>query len=72
MVEVLEIAQKLGGVSFATLLVAIIYGSYKGVWCWGYQLREAKEQGDRWQAMALRAAGLAETSLTITKQTRTP
>ncbi len=69
--EVLDIAQKLGSVGFPTLLVAILYGSYRGVWCWGYQLREAKDASERWQAMALRAAGLAETSLTITK-TRVP
>jgi hypothetical protein len=72
MTEVIDIAQKLGAVSFTTLLVAIIYGNYKGVWCWGRELQEAKDAGERWQSMALRAAGLAETSLTITKQTRTP
>lgn len=70
MAEFFEIAQKLGAVSFTTLLVAILYGNYKGIWCWGYQLQKAEAAAERWQAMALQATGLAETSASIAKNTR--
>lgn len=71
MEEFLALAQKLSGIGFGTLLLLILIGSYKGVWCWGYQLQKAEAAAERWQAMALQAAGLAETSVNIAK-TRTP
>jgi hypothetical protein len=67
MTEVLDFAQKLSGLGFGTFLVLILYGSYKGVWVWGRQLHEAKQDVAEWKAMALHAAGLAETTVNIAK-----
>lgn len=80
MIDAFALAQKLGGVSFATLLVFILIGSYYRIWVWGSvvtELRADFEQrilkyeasSERWQAMALRATGLAETSVDIAKKT---
>jgi hypothetical protein len=66
--EIIGIAQKLSSAGLATLLLVIIIGSYKGIWCWGYQLRKAESDGEEWKRMALRAAGLAETSVSIAKR----
>lgn len=40
------------------------------MWVWGYQLDKAQADGDQWKSMALQAAGLAETSVNIAKNTR--
>jgi len=70
MAEFLDLAQKLSGVSTPVLLFLILYGGYKKVWVFGYQLEKAQADGDQWKAMALQAAGLAETSVSIAKNTR--
>lgn len=71
MPEIIDLAQKLGSVGFPTLLVLILYGSYKRVWVWGRELVEAKADAQEWKTMALQAAGLAETTVNIVK-TRIP
>jgi hypothetical protein len=70
MTEIIDLAQKLSGVSLAALLLCILFGSYKGIWCWGYQLRKAEEESAQWKAMALQAAGLAETSVNIAERSK--
>lgn len=76
MAEILTIAQQLSGVSLATLLLVILFSSFRGIWVWGRQLVEmkteyelrlakAEKSAETWQAMALRATGLAETSVGI-------
>lgn len=71
--EAFDIVQKLSGAGLATLLFLIIFGSYKGVWVWGYQLREVKAESEQWKAMAFQAGGLAELAGNIAKtQTRVP
>lgn len=67
MVEILEFAQKLGGVGLGTLLILILYGSYKGVWVWGSQLRKAEADAMEWKTIAFQASGLAETTANIVK-----
>ena len=79
MTDLVSLAKELSSVGFPTLMVAILYGSYRGWWVWGRTLLEmrddyiqrlskAEQAGDRWQAMALRATGLAEDSVAITKK----
>lgn len=75
MEEILALANKLGGVSFATLLLFILYGSWKHIWLWGKDVEAAiaKEEArvirekqaiyedrDFWRNIAIRATGLAE------------
>lgn len=78
MTEFFDLANKLSGVGFGTLLALILYGSFKRVWVWGFELRdaqaeharqlaEAKAATERWQAMTFAATGLAETSVGIQK-----
>lgn len=68
----LTLAGKIGTISFPTLLVIIIYFSWKGTWVWGKDknLLEArltaeilKIENDRdwWRNIALRATGVLET-----------
>lgn len=65
--EIIDIAQKLSGLGFGTLLALILYGSYKGIWVWGRQLTRAEDDVKEWKSMALTAAGLAETTVSIAK-----
>ena len=65
--ELLVFANKLSGVGFPTLLVAILYGSYKRVWVWGVELKRTEERELEWRTMALQATGLAETSVNIAR-----
>lgn len=79
MTEVLAFAQGLSGVGFGTLLVLILYGSFKEYWVWGRQLTElradyerrlVKESDDKkeWRSIALSATGLAEHGVVLAKQ----
>jgi hypothetical protein len=65
---IVDLVQKLSGASLATMLILILIGSYKEVWCWGSQLKKAEEESAQWKAMALQAAGIAETSVNIAKR----
>lgn len=79
--ELLAFAEKLGSVGFPTLLVAILYGGYKRIWVWGYQLQQceaacsvqvqkAEAESQYWKHMAFQVTGLAETSIGIQKSTQ--
>lgn len=81
MAELLAIASQLGGVGFPTLLVGIIWGSYKGWWKWGkdyvdletkYEARLLKSEisSNKWEAMALEAAGLVDKGITLARKSR--
>lgn len=69
MASLIDLAQKLSGASLAAILIGVLVGSYRGVWVWGFQLKKCEEEGAQWKAMALQAAGLAETSIGIVKRT---
>jgi hypothetical protein len=69
--DVMLIANKLGGVSFATLLLMILYGSKVRIWRWGSDFTDQAAQAeadkkalrddrDWWRSIAVRATGLAE------------
>jgi hypothetical protein len=60
MIELLEIANKLSGLSLASLLTVIIWGSAKDYWCWSRDRNEFRADRDRWQALALENLGLAK------------
>jgi len=71
MTELLAFAQQLGGVGFPTLLVAILYGSFRGYWIWGsvhaemkadllQRLAKQEQSTEMWQSAALSATGIAE------------
>jgi hypothetical protein len=68
----IDVVQKLSGASLATVLILILIGSYKGVWVWGSALKKAEDEAGQWKAMALQAAGLAETSVNIAKRIEKP
>ena len=70
MTDFFDIAQKLSGVSTPVLLFLILYGGYKRVWVFGYQLEKAESDAQQWKEMALHATGIAETSVSIAKTTR--
>ncbi len=76
MEEILSLVNKLGGVSFATLLAVILWGSWKRIWVWGkdcdreiaaIRARHAEEKAEWkegltfWRDIGVRATGLAET-----------
>lgn len=82
--ELLTLANKLGGVSFATLLLLILYGSWKHVWMWGRDvdalerrhqadMKSITDDRDWWRNVATRATGIAETQgqLLRVKETKT-
>lgn len=66
-VTLLDLANKLGGASFATLLILILIGSYKQIWVWGYQLQRMEQESREWKAMAMQGLGMAEKGLTVAK-----
>lgn len=67
MAEAIALAAKLSSVGFPTLLILILIGNYYEVWVWGRQLRKAEATSDKWQDMALRSVGIAETTVNIAK-----
>ncbi len=69
--DALAIVNKLGGASFATLLLLILWGSWKEVWTWTreitklierYEMLLARERDEKewWRNIAMRATGIAE------------
>jgi hypothetical protein len=69
MIEFIEFAKSISSIGFPTLLLLILWGSYKSVWCWGKDLVKAEARADRWQDIALQSIGLAEKSVVIAKRT---
>jgi len=69
MSEIIDIAKllKSQGPLFL-VLIGILYGSYKQVWVWGFQLKKAEEKSAKWESMALQLAGVAEASVNIVKR----
>ena len=59
-ITIIELVQKLSGVSLATLLALILYGSYRQWWVWARERDEFRVDRDRWQALALENLGLAK------------
>lgn len=62
---------KIGGASFATLLVIILWGSWRGIWVWGKdktasetalleRVKRTENDRDWWRDIALRTTGIAE------------
>lgn len=62
---------RIGGASFATLLVVILWGSWRGIWVWGKdktasetalleRCKRTEEDRDWWRGVALKATGIAE------------
>lgn len=50
MEELFTLANKLGGLSFATLLVLILYGSWRDIWRWGKDYRALQAEKDEMEA----------------------
>ncbi len=57
-----------GGV--VLLLVAALYGGFRGWWYYGAQYRALEKDRDEWKSLALRGANLAETATTIAARGR--
>lgn len=73
MTEFFALANRLGSAGFATLLLAILYGSWKEIWIWGrdatriverYEATLVRERTEKewWREIAMRATGIAEVS----------
>lgn len=60
-----ELLARLQGVGFGGLLVAILYGSYRGWWVWGKDYQLLKQECDEWKSMALKGTGLAKDLLSL-------
>jgi len=63
--EALEFVGKLGSVGFPTLLMLILYGSYKGVWVWGRQLEEKRIECEQWKVAFLRTASHTDKAIDL-------
>jgi len=63
--EFIEILTRLSAAGFGTLMAAILYGGYKGVWVWGKDYRKLEEERDRWMHIALRNTLIAEKSTQV-------
>lgn len=50
------------------VLCSIIIAGYKKMWVWGYQLKDAERQRDKWQELALSTTNLAERSTRIAEK----
>lgn len=72
MAETLALAKEISSISFPVLMVLILIGSYFEMWVWGKQHRKVEadllarlaaeeKTSERWQEMALRVTGVAET-----------
>jgi hypothetical protein len=69
MEELYSLYEKLSHIGFPGLLVALLYGSYRGYWVWGkdYQTQIAalKCERDEWKTIALRGTLAAEVLATM-------
>lgn len=63
--DILTLIDKLSGAGLATLLIVILYGGFKRLWVWGYQLEEMRIDRDRWQQLALKGTALSERTLNL-------
>ena len=63
MVEILEIVNKLSGVSFASLLAIVLYASWRDWWCWSRDRNAMQKDRDEWQAIALTNLGIAKKAI---------
>ncbi len=78
--EFIALVNKLGGASFATLLLLILYGSWKNIWVWSRDVAKVTERYEAllhheieekefWRNIALRVTGIAEASAVLVKKT---
>lgn len=58
--EFVSLWEKISGAGLATLLGLILFGSWKQIWVWGFQLKAVERDRDFWRASALKGTGLAE------------
>ncbi len=72
---IITLANKLGAAGFATLLLIILYGHWKGVWKWSKDVREreallveekrvVEQDRDWWRGQTIRLLGIGETQAT--------
>jgi hypothetical protein len=41
-------------------LFFILYGGWKRMWVWGWQLEEMRQERDQWRAFAMRGTAIAD------------
>ena len=70
MIETLELVNKLSGVSFATLLAIILWGSYRDIWTWSRDRDALKTDRDEWKALAMTNLGIAKQAVRNASQTQ--
>lgn len=63
--EVVALAEKLGAVGFPSLLILILYGSYKRIWVWGSQLKEKEVECEQWKTAFLRGASHTDKAIDL-------
>lgn len=69
MTEALELVRELSTVGFPTLLLLILYGSYKGVWVWGRQLQEKSLECEQWKTAFLRTSAHTDKAIDLAAKT---
>lgn len=81
MTEFLKIADEFSRAGLYTLLLFILFASWKRWWVWGYQLAEAEarcaavalaasKREEEWKSIALQYAGVTRDSVALTRQLR--
>lgn len=69
MTDVMALAEKLGAVGLPSLLILILYGSYKGVWVWGRQLKDKEVECEQWKTAFLRGASHTDKAIDLAAKT---
>ena len=69
MAEAITLARELGAVGFPTLLLLILYGSYKGIWVWGRQFEEKRRECEEWKLAFLKTSAHADRAIDLATKT---
>ena len=70
MTEVLDLLNKLSGVSLASLLAIILWASWRDHWTWSRERELYRLDRDKWQALALENLGLVKKVVDNASQTQ--
>jgi hypothetical protein len=79
--ELVQIAEALGGVPLAVLLILVLIGGYKGWWVYGRELTAERERSaalleaaakreQEWREIALSGRELAQNAVDFAKSTK--
>lgn len=61
----IEIVKYINSAGILGVLIAILYGGFKGWWIWGSEYRKIEDERDVWRNLALRGTDLLERGFKI-------